>query len=146
MKKLLLITIILLLQSFPSFGNPNGKGIICDFERERKDGYPFTVGFKFNDNKVEGSFIDQKNDEFYIERDTFSFFTTDKTIEWGSIDYRFELDRKTLILKSIEKTTIFGYFQCEVHSEKVYLEKMIQLKNQYQSKYNEKLKKLDNKI
>ena len=28
MKKLLLITIILVLQSFPSFGNPNGIGIL----------------------------------------------------------------------------------------------------------------------
>ena len=29
MKKLFIITIILLFQSFPSFGNPNGKGIVC---------------------------------------------------------------------------------------------------------------------
>ena len=29
MKKLFIITIILLFQSFPSFGNPEGKGLIC---------------------------------------------------------------------------------------------------------------------
>ena len=30
MKKLILITLILILQSFPSFGSPNGKGLICE--------------------------------------------------------------------------------------------------------------------
>ena len=147
MKKLLLITIILLLQSYPSFGNPNGKGIICNFEKKTKDRKTYTLGFKFKDNKVEGSLIDKQNDEFFITNsEEINFTTTEKKIEWGSIDYRFELDRKNLKLKSIEKTTILGYFQCEVNLEKIYLEKMIQLKNQYQSKYNEQLKKLDNKI
>ena len=32
MKKILLIILVLLLQTFPSFGNPNGKGIVCKYE------------------------------------------------------------------------------------------------------------------
>ena len=31
MKKLILLTLILLLHSFPSFGDPKGKGLICEW-------------------------------------------------------------------------------------------------------------------
>ena len=55
MKKILLITIILLLQSFPSFGNPNGKGILCVLEdKELNEQFPkehknlLKFGFSFN--------------------------------------------------------------------------------------------------
>ena len=147
MLKVLILTILLILQSFSSFSNPNGKGIICDSEKQTKDEETITVGFKFKENKVEESLIDKKNDKFYIRRgNETNFTTTEKNIEWGYIGYRLELDRKNLKLKLIEKTTIVGNFQCEVYSEKIYLKKLIKLKNQYQSKYNEKLKKSDNKI
>ena len=56
MKKVILLIIIILLQSFPSFGNPNGKGLICKCEdcnevklyHENKE-----LGFLFNKNRVE---------------------------------------------------------------------------------------------
>ena len=62
MKKIILLTFILLFQSFSSFGNPNGKGLICEcklcpnykiefgsyFEGKR----PSVYGYFLKDNKV----------------------------------------------------------------------------------------------
>ena len=63
MLKVLLISILLILKSFSSFGNPNGKGILCSIDdKELNELFPkghhnlLKVGFSFNDNKVTFSF------------------------------------------------------------------------------------------
>ncbi len=74
MKKLLLITIILILQSFPSFGNPNGKGIICFDEKfldtldelNEINTVPKLRGFSFLDGNVTLNYLDKKNDDVVI--------------------------------------------------------------------------------
>ena len=76
MKKLLLITIILVLQSFPSFGNPNGKGVVCKcikcdlnsiffgtyFIKEK----PTEIGFLFKDNVVNIFIIEKKMTKYIM--------------------------------------------------------------------------------
>ena len=62
MKKLFIITLILLIQSFPSFGSVDGKGIVCkclDCKLEHIDpssympnNIPTEIGFHFKINKV----------------------------------------------------------------------------------------------
>ena len=57
MKKILLLSIIFLLHSFPSFSNPNGKGLVCKcdyvvddktYKRKKCDTiYNFDIGFYF---------------------------------------------------------------------------------------------------
>ena len=49
MKKILLITLLFILQSIPSFGNSiDGKGIVCNSFRDRS----FDRGFFFEESKI----------------------------------------------------------------------------------------------
>jgi hypothetical protein len=152
MKKLLLITIILLIQSFPSFGNPNGKGILCVLEdKELNEQFPkehknlLKFGFSFNNNKVTLSFVYKKNDDFLIgSGKPIGFNTSSDKIEWGNTYERWELDRKSLKLKEIGKTKLKDEHQCEVYSQKIYLEKIEEMRKTLQNLNSIKLK--DNKI
>ena len=152
MKKLFLITIILLLQSFPSFGNPNGKGILCTIEdKEINKQFPkehknlLKLGFSFNNNLVTFKFVYQKNDDFLIGTTEGTVFTTSSDkIKWGDTSERWELDRKSLKIKEIEKTKLKDEHQCEVYSQKVYLEKIEEMRKTLQHLNSIKMK--DNKI
>ena len=152
MKKLLLITVILLLQSFPSFGNPNGKGILCVVDdKELKEIFPkehhnlLKFGFSFNDNKVTFDFLGIKNDVFFKESGKpTDFVTSMNKIEWGNTYERWELNRKTLELKEISKTELKKIYECEVYSQKIYLEKFEEMRKTFQNLNSIKLK--DNKI
>ena len=155
MKKLLLITIILLLQSFPSFGNPNGKGIICVDEKfldtldelNEIDTVPKLRGFSFLDGNVTLNYLDKKNDDVVILKSPpIIFTTTTKKIEWGGVDVRWELDRKNLKLKEISKTKLKFEYQCEVNSKDDYTIRIEEFRDIVQQYYDEELKKLDNKI
>ena len=160
MKKLLLTIILLLFQTFPSFGNPNGKGIVCIDEKildsfdklNEIDTVPklskFVRGFSFLDGKVTLNYLDKKNDDVVILKSPqINFTTTTKIIEWGgSVDIRWELDRKTLKLKEISKTTLQLEYQCEVFLKDDYTVRMEEYRDIVQQSYDEELKKLDNKI
>ena len=151
MKKLLLITTILLLQSFPSFGNPNGKGILCTIEDEffkyfdRETKIINKIGFSFSNNKVTQNFFYKKNDEILIgSGDPKDFVTTLTKIKWGSMDDSSELDRKSLKLKDIRKSKLIDEYQCEVFSHKIYFQKFEEMREQRQNWISKKLK--NNKI
>ena len=82
-KELASITIfkvILLLQIFPSYGTPNGKGLICEFVGgdfinwshifssidENGKQKKTEIGFKFENDKVQHSHIEIKNDKLFL--------------------------------------------------------------------------------
>ena len=174
MKKLLFITLILVLQSFSSYGKINDKGLICkcshmilkprDSQVSKNDQKcQFLVPIFFKDNKV---FIK----EFKIIRDkvlliefpflpnwysdqysvTWSFDQKDlKGLGLGSIpDFtEFNLSRKDLTLK---ETTYFGRNRilyekkCNILSNSEFFNKLKTLKKGYQKEYNQRMMK--NKI
>jgi len=132
MKKLFLITIILLLQSFPSFGNPNGKGLICKYMEGEfvlpipnlhmkidKNGkkIPSEIGYFLNEDMVTPYMFRRNNDDIELiglNSPQYTFTTTNKTVEWGDTLLRHILDRKTLLLKVIRKTKVVSNYKCEV--------------------------------
>ena len=156
MKKILIFIIILFHQSFPSFGNPNGKGILCadkNFlsyleKRSDIDKIPNVKGFSFLGNKVTFNYLDRKSDDIVmLSSSSVDFKTTNNSIEWsGSGDVKWELNRKSLILKELFKTTLKFEYKCDVYSKDEYTEKMKELKDWVQQSIDEKLKSLDNKI
>ena len=151
MKKLLFITLILVLQSFPSFGNPNGKGILCTYGNES---FSFNdkgkklitkIGFIFINNKVTLNFIDRNTDEVVIRNGYTKDVVRSLTkIEWEVREMKWELDRKTLKLKNFENHKFEYEIQCEVYSQKIYLKKFEEIRKQFENFYYPKLK--DNKI
>ena len=165
MKKLFFITIILLLQSFPSFGNPNGKGLICKYMEGEfrlpipnlhmkidKNGkkIPSEIGYFLNEDMVTPYMFRRNNDDIELiglNSPQYTFRTTNKTLKWGDIIYRNILDRKTLVLKFIKRTKVVSNYKCEVTDGKEdFIIQMKKIKYIYQSKLKEKLKKLENKI
>ena len=174
MKKLILISFFFLIQSYPSLGNVNGKGLICkcshmilkprDSQVSKNDQKcQFLVPIFFKDNKV---FIK----EFKIIRDkvllkefpflpnwysdqysvTWSFDQKDlKGLGLGSIpDFtEFNLSRKDLTLKEslyFGRNTIIYEKKCNILSNSEFFNKLKTLKKEYQKEYNQKMMK--NKI
>ena len=165
MKKLFLITIILLLQSFPSFGNPNGKGLICKYMEGEfvlpipnlhmkidKNGkkIPSEIGYFLNEDMVTPYMFRRNNDDIELiglNLPQYNFTTSNKTLEWGDTLLRHILDRKTLLLKVIRKTKVVSNYKCEVTDGKeVFIIQMKKIRYIYRSEVKEKLKKLENKI
>ena len=165
MKKLFLITIILLLQTFPSFGNPNGKGLICKYIEGEfvlpipnlhmkidKNGkkIPSEIGYFLNEDMVTPYMFRRNNDDIELiglNLPLYNFTTSNKTLEWGDTLIRNILDRKTLLLKVIRKTKVVSNYKCEVTDGKeVFIIQMKKIRYIYRSKVKEKLKKLENKI
>ena len=164
MNKLTFIIIIFLLHSFPSFGDPNGNGIICKFKEGDKqsinwnsyieDGKPTEVGYLFREDMVTFHYINRKNDDIKFRlnsnkklRDSEDFRTTNEEIEWDTFSlhgesYYYVLNRKNLILKKMtwSKNKTLVLRQCKVFPEKTYFEKMKKLSDVYQKNYNDKNK------
>ena len=125
MKKLILITLILLLHSFPSFGDPKGKGLIC--------GYSDTELVKMDRNKkrVRGYYFDDKNSVqnliFVEDNENLSISTSMSSFQ-PSVDYfiwleenfipnPFEIDNRNKVVvtqnvlerKTLKLFKIFNY-------------------------------------
>ena len=148
MKKILLITIFLLLQSFSSFGSPEGKNIICKcydcILNIRKD----PQGFVFQNGKVINHYLMEKNGiyNYYKDYNINPYKVSLKYIEWWWSGQSFHLNRKTL-----ELTRWYGQIQthseCKLqNSHSKYMDELKKIMNEYQVEYNKKLKELDNKI
>ena len=166
MKKLIL-TIIILLYSYTSFGSVNDKGIICkclkcdlghlDPTSYMPNNMPTEIGFHFKTNKVAIYYITKIGDKVKVSeniettlRKKKRFSSNENEIKWTYKDslniYAYSLDRKTLILskKNITKTKIYNLRKCVPYSEIEFFKKMNQLSDNYQTIYNNKPKK--NKI
>ena len=167
MKKIILITFFLLIQSFHSLGSVNGKGIVCeclDCKLDQLDpssyisnNKPTEIGFHFKINKVAIYYISKIGDKIKVSENIETTlrkkkkFSADKNkIKWTYKDslniYAYELDRKTLILSkmNITKTKTHNLRKCEAYPDIDFFENMDQLSKKYQDSYNNKPKK--NKI
>ena len=158
MKKLLLITILLLIQSFPSFGNPKNMGIICkclecklsainvkSYVEEKK--YPSEIGFFFTNKRVKRYFISIIKDKIIFRENGFSKFSSDldynvnsDKIEWGylsGVTYRYIYNRQTQILKKRfnPTKTISTIRKCQKYNSfNKFKNKMNKIALQYQSR------------
>lgn len=161
MKKIIPLILILVFQSFSSFGNPNGKGIICkcvycnlnhiDLFSYLQNRTPTEIGFIFKDNRVSKYFIKKTSDDIKIKKiinnlTTNEFNTNENEIKWNIGLFNYILNRKTLDLsqKIIGDNGSVSVRNCYVLSESKFLKKMKELSIKYQDEYNQKIK--DNKI
>ena len=167
MKKVTLFIVIFLLQSFPSFGSVNGKGIVCkcldckldyiDPSSYISNNKPTEIGFHFKLNKVAIYYISKIGDDIKVSENNQTslrkkkrFSKDENKIKWTYRDslniYAYELDRKTLNLSkmNIIKTETHNLRICEAFSEIDFFQNMNQLSEEYQNSYNNKPKK--NKI
>ena len=167
MKKIILVIIIFLLQSFPSLGSVGGKGIVCkclDCKLDHIDpssyipnNKPTEIGFHFKINKVAIYYISKIGDDIKVSennqislRKKKRFSTDENKIKWTYRDslniYAYELDRKNLNLSkmNITKTETHNLRICEAFSEIDFFKNINQLSGKYQNSYNKKPKK--NKI
>ena len=163
----LLITILLIFFTLPSYANVNGKGIVCkcidcktnhlDPSSYMPDGKPTEIGFHFKTNKVAIYYITKVGDNIKVseniqttlrKKKRFSF--NENEIKWTYKDnlnlYAYSLDRKTLILTkmNILKNEIYNTRRCEPFSEIEFFERMNELSVNYQNIYDNKSNK--NKI
>ena len=167
MKKIILVMIIFLLQSFPSLGSVGGKGIVCkclDCKLDHIDpssyipnNKPTEIGFHFKINKVAIYYISRIGNDIKVSennqitlRKKKRFSTDENKIKWTYRDslniYAYELDRKNLNLSkmNITKTETHNLRICEAFSEIDFFKNINQLSGKYQNSYNKKPKK--NKI
>ena len=167
MLKTILTTIIFLLHSLPTYGNIDGKGIICeciDCKLNHIDpssylGYkkPTEIGFHFNIDKVAIYYISKIGDNIKVSenlqttlRKKKKFNLDQKEIQWTYKDslniYSYALDRKTLILSkmNITKTKTLNRRSCKAYSESEFFKNMNLLSDKYQTYYDKKPNK--NKI
>ena len=109
MKKIILITLIFILQSIPSFGNSiNGKGLICSVEERKlssKEKFQieinkeYLIGLFFDDGEVKEYRLRKSSDdqfEFYKFRYGMKYKTSQNWIYWD--DFRGRFHRKHLQL------------------------------------------------
>lgn len=159
MIKNIIIILLLLLSSFPSLGNVNGKGIVCkcvDCKLEHIDpsSYiskkkPSEIGFHFKNNKVTIYFISKFGDKIKLSeniditlRKKKKFYTDDNIIKWTYKDslniYAYVLERSSLKLskKNITNTETYNIRMCDVFSEIDFFEKMNKLSSQYQKNHS----------
>ena len=152
MKKLFLITIILLLQSFSAFGSPKDKGLVCKC-KEYKDGkgcpyiYPIRV-FLFNDDDVVGSYFTKSKDIIKVNQNQkVRYYLTATHINWYSksddLSLTHTLNRKTLKLLSTNSAYFF-ISDCKLFEKQNYKNKLQSIRKKLQSDYDNKRK--DNKI
>ena len=167
MKKLLLIILVLLTNSFPSNGSVDGKGIVCkclDCKLEHLDpssylpnNIPTEIGFHFKINKVAIYYIRKIGDKIKVGeniqttlRKKKRFLSNENEIQWTYKDslniYAYSLDRNSLILskKNITKTKTYNRRKCESYSEIEFFKNMNKLSEKYQFLFNNTPKK--NKI
>ncbi len=155
----LLITILLIFFTLPSYANVNGKGIVCkcidcktnhlDPSSYMPDGKPTEIGFHFKTNKVAIYYITKVGDNIKVseniqttlrKKKRFSF--NENEIKWTYKDnlnlYAYSLDRKTLILTkmNILKNEIYNTRRCEPFSEIEFFQRMNELSENYQNIYD----------
>ncbi len=157
MKKVLLITIFLLLQSFPSVGELNGKRLICECKTsplsscEKEKGYEkylYFDGYKFENNKIIKDYYSKLKDKIILSNVQITYSTNTTFIKWKSIDkfQSYTLDRKNLKINKHDLVLDWKYtYQCKlISNSKEYDLKLKKMKIEFQNLYNKKMK--ENKI
>ena len=149
MKKLFLITIILILQSFPSFGNPNGKGLVCKcVVCPKKYTKKISTYYLLENNKVKEFKIIEINEKssieeienkkgFYVYKDKIVW---DKLTNWSfysNLYKKFTLNRKNLSLKI--ELLILNQKNLKNEWDEVILQCEVLNKNDFQIKLNKEI-------
>ena len=160
MKKILLITVILLLQSLPSFGSsPNGKQLICyhsfwgydSIYVDKQKTIHSELGIVFSNNSVTMNFFSYNDVSKTVSLIPFppkKFSTTKKKIIWNNKRGSFQLDRKELFLVfwSILGQNRYSSYWCNIYSHKDYSYQIDKLRNKHKKFINEKIIREKNKI
>jgi hypothetical protein len=157
----LLITILSIFYTLPSFASVNGKGIVCECIECKQDhldpssympnNKPSEIGFHFKTNKVAIYYITKVGDNIKVSenikttlRKKKKFSSNENEIRWTYKDslnlYAYSLDRKTLILSkmNILKNKVYNTRKCEPFAEIDFFERMNELSENYQSIYDDK--------
>ena len=158
MKNLLLTLLIFVMQSIPSYGNPNNKGIICEWIdgsfghldpriyvqiSDKGVKKPSETAFSFENDKVTFLIIEKKFGNIdYVRLYNEDFFSENNYIEWGAYSpllYRYRLNRKNLILQKIftdlkGKRRVGITRQCSVFSSEEFFKNLDTTVSKYQSK------------
>ena len=155
MIKTISITIIILLNSLPSYGSVDSKGIICecldcklnhlDPSSYLANKKPTEIGFHFKINKVAIYYISKIGDNIKVSenlqatlRKKKRFYLDQNEIKWTYKDsiniYAYVLDRKNLILSkmNITKTKTLNRRICKAYSEIEFFKNMNLLSEKYQ--------------
>ena len=143
MKSLFIIPLFLLsLVSFPSWGDVDKKGLIC--QCQKCFSYKLERGYWFQDGKVKPRLFGQKQDLITtIERDGLNFTTTSDEILWWET-FEFKLNRENLTLETFSGGELETRSNCNVFDKSGFERKWDALRNKHQMSYNKTLKK--NKI
>ena len=155
----LLITILLIFFTLPSYANVNGKGIVCkcidcktnhlDPSSYMPDGKPTEIGFHFKTNKVAIYYITKVGDNIKVSENIQTTLRKKKRFSFNENEikctykdnlnlYAYSLDRKTLILTkmNILKNEIYNTRRCEPFSEIEFFQRMNELSENYQNIYD----------
>ncbi len=138
MKKILLITLIFILQSIPSLGNSiEGKGVVCvSFYTENKYN-----GFFFEGGKVFYDYFEVSKDEYRImEGIQLEYETTKDTIYWN--EGYWKLEREPFLFEGLFlwEGSIDAY-ECEVMEHlTAYENRLNYLLQKLQNDYDEETK------
>jgi len=151
MKRIILLTLLFFIYSFPSLASLNGKGLVCEcigkncstlFSKDIR-------GQLFENNEIVSFSFWRTNDEVKLKNGTpMNYSTGDSYINWGDTNKKdllaaySSLDRKTLILDShfIDDWK----YQCKVYTKKRFMQIIFTWVHVFQKEYDLKLK--DNKI
>ena len=148
MRLIWIIVFFVLIQSSSSFGNPNGKGVLCECIECRFD--TKVTGYLFEWDHITDYVFLLNNDEISIERgSTYEYRTNSNTIHWiNENKYDYELNRKDLILTYYFKTISDGDLlkvgsetrQCKIYSKHEFLKTLEKIQPIYQGIVNKSLK------
>ena len=145
--KYILIILISLFISLPSFANPSGKGLICEnvMHNYRK------IGFLFFDDNFRYYYFYDKKDVVTIDGDGGKIYPWYYTTSPDSIKlqighpylnpWSYILNRKSLILKAVTRTGIKSTYQCKIIvGEDEFLKEIDNIQKAYQKELDLELK------
>ena len=146
--KYILIILISLFISLPSFANPSGKGIICDNVTHNYG----KIGFIFFDKSLRKYMFDYKKDIITIigsgghayttSPDSIRFqVATKKVVNGWNVVTNYLLKRKSLKLKAATRTGIKSTYQCKIIvGEDEFLKEIDNIQKAYQKELDLELK------
>ena len=149
MKKLFLIIVFLLLQSFPTMASPNGKGLICkciDCSKTRSYHEDKEIGFLFEKNKViKYDFITLNSNKtewrvFFVDK-LVQFNLNYLSFKWGEYHRLNRTNLKLNVYKDYLREKVLKSYQCKIiENQKKFYSELDLLEKKF-NKINKKILK-----